>query len=114
MSTAEELTDGVILQPWVGRGWISTETAGLDYSLLRQHDHGGATLYLRFAKGTVGAPHTHPEGEELYVVAGDITVGGRRLKAGDYLYTPPGASHDAVAHADTLLLMHLPKLPIFL
>ena len=53
-------------------------------------------------------------GEELFVFSGDITIGGRRLKAGDYLYTPPGAAHDAVAHEETVLFMNLPKPPVFL
>ena len=46
--------------------------------------------------------------------AGDVTIGGRRLKTGDYLYTPPNEAHDAVAHAETVLLLHAPKLPVFL
>jgi quercetin dioxygenase-like cupin family protein len=47
-------------------------------------------------------------------VSGDITIGDRRVKAGDYLYTPPGAAHDADAHDDTVLLLSLPQLPVFL
>ena len=95
-----------------GSTW--TETKGLDYSVLRPQNGGGATIFLRFAKGTRGAAHTHPGGEELFVVSGDITIGDRRVKAGDYLYTPPGAAHDAEAHDDTVLLLSLPQLPVFL
>ncbi|MGH7249085.1 MAG: cupin domain-containing protein, partial [Pseudomonadota bacterium] len=82
--------------------------------VLRPHASGGATIFLRFAKGAVGAPHTHPGGEELFVVSGDISIGGKRVVAGDYLYTPPDAVHDAVAHEDTVLLLSLPKLPVFI
>ena len=104
----------VLQKTWNERSWAATETPGLDYSILRPQADGGATIFLRFAKGTVGAPHTHPGGEELFVFSGDITIGGRRLKAGDYLYTPPGAAHDAVAHEETVLFMNLPKPPVFL
>ena len=104
----------VIEKRWQDRQWIATEKPGLDYSALRPHPSGGATFFLRFASGAIGAAHTHPAGEELYAVSGDITVGGRRLKAGDYLYTPPDGVHDAVAHEETVLLLHTPKLPVFL
>jgi quercetin dioxygenase-like cupin family protein len=99
---------------WADRTWQPTGTAGLDISVLRPQAEGGATIFLRFAKGAVGAEHTHPGGEELFVVEGDITVGGVRLQTGDYLYTPPGAIHDAVAHEDTVLMLNLPKAPVFL
>src|SRR5437879_7871308 len=102
----------VIQKGWEERQWVPTEAPGLEYSVLRPHASGGATFFLRFAAGAVGAPHTHPEGEELFVVSGDITVGGRRLRTGDYLYTPPNESHSAQAHAETVLLLNTPKLPI--
>ncbi len=99
---------------WTARAWSPTETAGIDYSVLRDHGAGGATFLLRFGAGVVGLPHTHPEGEELFVVSGDITIGGRRLKTGDYLYTPPNEAHDARAHDVTILFLNAPKLPVFL
>ena len=104
----------VLRKTWNEASWTPTETPGLDYSVIRPNGDGGATIFLRFAKGTAGAEHTHPGGEELLVVAGDITIGGRRLKTGDYLYTPPGENHDAEAHEDTVLFLSLPKLPVLL
>ena len=103
----------VIQTLWKDRAWQATETSGLTFSLLRPQD-GGASILLRFEKGTVGAEHVHPAGEELVVLSGDITIGGRRLGVGDYLYTPPGAAHDAIAHEETVLFLNLPKLPVFL
>jgi quercetin dioxygenase-like cupin family protein len=96
------------------RQWTPTETPGLDYSVMRPNETGGATLLLRFGKGVVGAAHTHPGGEELFVVSGDITIGEERLQAGDYLYTPPDGVHEAMAHEPSILLLQLPKLPVFL
>jgi quercetin dioxygenase-like cupin family protein len=95
-------------------GWQPTPTSGLDYVELRQQEGGGSTIFLRFAKGTRGRAHNHPGGEDIYVVSGDITIGGKRLKAGDYLYTPPGVAHDAVAHEETVLFVSLPKAAVFL
>jgi len=79
----------VIEKRWQDRQWIATEKPGLDYSALRPHPSGGATFFLRFASGAVGGAHTH-------------------------LYTPPDGVHDAVAHEETVLLLHTPKLPVFL
>jgi quercetin dioxygenase-like cupin family protein len=104
----------VIEKSWSGSEWRPTETPGLAFAVLRQHESGGATFFLRFDAGVTARPHTHPAGEELYVVEGDITVGGRRLAQGDFLYTPPDESHDAHAHAATVLLLHAPQLPVFL
>lgn len=97
---------------WKNCSWQPTETPGLSYSVLRPHD-GGATIFLKFEKGVVGANHVHPEGEELLVISGDVTVGGKRLGPGDYLYTPPGATHEAVAHEETVLFLNFPKAPVF-
>jgi quercetin dioxygenase-like cupin family protein len=96
------------------RQWTPTETPGLDYAVMRPNETGGATILLRFEKGVVGAAHTHPGGEELFVVSGDITVGEERLGPGDYLWTPPGGVHEALAHEPTILLLQLPKPPVFL
>lgn len=110
MAQAKDVIEGTLARS----AWLPTETKGLDYALLREHESGGATIFLRFAKGAHGAPHTHPGGEELFVVSGDISIGGKRVTTGDYLYTPPDASHDALAHEATVLLLNLPKLPVFL
>jgi quercetin dioxygenase-like cupin family protein len=94
--------------------WKPSGIDGIDYAVLRPQESGGYTIFVRMAKGTHGAAHTHPGGEELYVVSGDVTVGGRRLAAGSYLYTPPGAAHDLDAHADSVLFVSLPQGAVFL
>lgn len=94
--------------------WIPTDNSGIQYAVLRAHESGGATIFLKFAADAQGAKHAHPKGEELYVVSGDISIGGKRLKAGDYLYTPPNGVHDTHAHEETVLLVNLPALAVFI
>lgn len=94
--------------------WIPTDNADIHYAVLRAHESGGATIFLKFAAGARGAKHTHPKGEELYVVSGDISIDGKRLKTGDYLYTPPDGVHDTHAHDETILLLNLPVLAVFI
>lgn len=94
--------------------WRPTESAGIEFSVLRLNEQGGGSVFLKFAAGVVGKPHTHPAGEELLVLSGRISIGGILLGPGDYLYTPPDGVHDAVAHETTIMLLSAPKAPVFL
>lgn len=92
--------------------WTDLEP-GVRYTLLSVRPNGGVTTLTRFAAGTIGGWHTHPSGEELYVLEGVLDIAGQRLKAGDYLCTPPGGRHRVEALEDTLLLVSLPQLPAY-
>jgi quercetin dioxygenase-like cupin family protein len=94
--------------------WIASGIDGIDYAVLRAEEGGHHAIFVRMKAGTHGPAHTHPGGEELYIVAGEVSVGGRRLKQGAYLYTPPGATHDVDAHADSVLFVSLPQRAVFL
>ncbi len=56
---------------------------------------------VKFERGAVGAPHSHPHIQCSVVESGvfDITISGevKRLKAGDSFLVPPDAVHGAVA-----------------
>ena len=78
---------------------------------MRSHASGGVTTLTRFFEGATGKYHSHPGGEELFVISGRLRVGSVELSAGDYLYTPPGAGHGVFAHEDSLLLLVLPSMP---
>lgn len=62
---------------------------------------GSRTRLLRFAAGAfTTAPFVHDHWEEVYLVAGDLTVGndaqgrgGENFPAGTYACRPPGAIH---------------------
>jgi quercetin dioxygenase-like cupin family protein len=84
---------------------------GSEIALLRGHASGGVTTLTRFFKGARGQYHSHPGGEELFVISGRLRVGSIELRVGDYLYTPPGAGHDVFAHEESLLLLVLPSMP---
>ena len=95
------------------RSWRSDGRPGVQFAVLRLHGAEGATLITRFQSGVSGGQHAHPAGEELLVLEGECEVNGVRLRAGDYLYTPPGERHELVALTDTTVFVHLPKLPIY-
>jgi quercetin dioxygenase-like cupin family protein len=78
-------------------------------ALRRDASTGASTALVRFDAGTRFPAHDHPGGEEIYVVEGDLTVGPDRLRAGDYLYTPPGGTHAASTESGCVFLVTLPK-----
>jgi quercetin dioxygenase-like cupin family protein len=90
--------------------WRALPTRGASVKVLR-HDKesGGSTALVRFEAGTRFPAHNHPAGEEIFVVAGDLQVGRDRLKAGDYLYTPPDGKHAASTEGGCVFLVTLPK-----
>ena len=90
-------------------GWEPSKIPGVAFKSLRIAGEQGAGSYLvRMDPGTKHPPHNHPAGEEAYVVSGSMRVGRDELKTGDYLYTPPDASHDADTKEGCTFLVVLP------
>ena len=90
--------------------WRALAEPGVSVKLLRRDKASGAsTFLLRLEAGARVAAHNHPAGEELFVMEGDFQVGRERLKAGDYLYTPPEGTHAASSVEGCLVLVSLPK-----
>ncbi len=51
------------------------------------------TILLKFEARARYPLHTHPAGEEVFVLEGDIHLGKDHLFAGDYLFTAPNNMH---------------------
>jgi len=51
------------------------------------------TFLLKFEAGSTYPAHSHPGGEEIFVIEGDIKLGKDHLYAGDYIYTAPNNIH---------------------
>jgi quercetin dioxygenase-like cupin family protein len=93
--------------------WRAFAGDGKAFALLRNHEAGGIVAFTRFERGVHGGRHSHPGGEDLFVIRGRCRVDDVRLSAGDYLYTPPGASHELVAEEETVVLAILPLAPVY-
>lgn len=52
-----------------------------------------ATMLVRMAPGTAYPPHVHGGLEECFVIAGDLSVGEKRMKAGDFQRAETGSTH---------------------
>ena len=67
------------------------------------------TILLRFDPGARYPAHSHPGGEEIFVLQGDIRLGKDRLAAGDYLYTAPYNVHAVHSEGGCVILVNVPQ-----
>lgn len=87
------------------------DTAGISVKPLRTESATGRprSFLLRFEPGAKYPYHSHPAGEELFVLTGSCLIEGALLEAGDYLYTPPGEKHSVQTDTGCTLLFQVPE-----
>jgi quercetin dioxygenase-like cupin family protein len=90
--------------------WRTFDDApGVTFRVLKTHKPGtGVTLMLRFAAGAAYPAHRHPEGEEYYVLDGELTDAGRSYGAGTYVHHPPDSVHRPSSVKGATLIVFLP------
>jgi quercetin dioxygenase-like cupin family protein len=92
---------------------------GVEMRILRHHTDRGLTFLIRMRQGARAPLHDHPGGEETYMLEGRLRVQGRLnadrsaepdavLSPGDYLFAPPGETHDGLAEEAALFLVVAP------
>lgn len=86
-------------------------TKGLFVKVLRfdEHTQRAPAILLKFEAGASYPFHNHPAGEEAFVLEGEVIIGGERLTAGDYLYTPPHCKHAVQSETGGVLLFIVPQ-----
>src|SRR5215510_13349899 len=67
------------------------------------------TILLKFEAGASYPAHNHPGGEEIFVLEGEIRIGGDRLRLGDYLFTAPDNKHAVHSETGCVLLVNIPE-----
>ena len=67
------------------------------------------TILLKFDAGATYPLHTHPGGEEVFVIEGDIRLGKDHLRAGDYLYTAPDNLHAVRSDHGCIVFLKAPR-----
>jgi anti-sigma factor ChrR (cupin superfamily) len=88
--------------------WIDTGT-GNQFKVLRISKETGAwSALIKAPAGQVNAPHTHLGPADFYVFTGGFDYRGGSAKAGDWVYEPAGAVHEATTHpVDTVYLANV-------
>lgn len=80
------------------RLWEAGNLPGLRVRRLDQHaETGRFTALARMEAGLVYPGHRHVDTEELYLLAGDLSVDGHLLGPGDYCAAPAGTIHHVTA-----------------
>ncbi|OIV39891.1 cupin domain-containing protein [Flavobacterium johnsoniae] len=68
-----------------------------------------SSFLLKFEAGASYPNHIHPAGEQIFVLEGEVRSGKDELKAGDYLYMPPGSTHSVFSRTGCTLLFIVPE-----
>jgi quercetin dioxygenase-like cupin family protein len=76
--------------------WMPAALPGLDFKILNRDDaRGYTTRLLRFAPGSTYPSHRHGGIEEVFIVAGSVSLNGVMLHTGDYCRSEPGTLETA-------------------
>jgi 2,4'-dihydroxyacetophenone dioxygenase len=88
--------------------WIDSGT-GNSFKVLRISKETGAwSALIKAPKGQINPPHTHLGPADFYVISGGFDYRGGSARAGDWVYEPAGAVHDATTHPeDTVYLANV-------
>ncbi len=88
------------------RQWNTTAFQGVEVcQLAADPDLDRITMLVRMAAGSAYPPHTHGGFEECYVVFGDLKVGNRTLKQGDFQRAPERSIHTTQSTEGGCLLL---------
>ncbi len=63
------------------------------------------TMMVHMDPGTSYPPHRHSRGEECYVISGEVKIGERMLRTGDYQHAAAGSTHTTHATEGGCLLL---------
>lgn len=88
--------------------WIDTGSGNLFKVLRVSKETGAWSALIKAPAGQVNQAHTHLGPADFYVLSGQIDYRGGCAKAGDYIYEPSGAVHEATTHpVETIYLANV-------
>jgi anti-sigma factor ChrR (cupin superfamily) len=101
-----------------GRMQVEMNTSVLDWQeraegtiwqkpLYRQGGYKEWTMLLKLDPGAESQPHTHPGGEEVFVIDGEFADDDGVYPAGTWTRNPPGSGHRIWSEKGAILLVRL-------
>ena len=89
--------------------WVKSPADGVSRIHLEREaeECGHATSFVRFEPGSYFPRHTHPQGEELYIMSGVFSDENGDYPAGSYVRNPPGSSHEPFTREGCTLFVKL-------
>lgn len=90
--------------------WVASPAVGVRRMVL-ERDGGEmttrATSVVAYQPGSRFAAHSHPKGEEIWVLSGVFSDGSGHYPAGSYLRNPPGSAHAPFSDEGCLIFVKL-------
>jgi len=89
--------------------WVHSPAEGVSRMPLEKQaeESGHTTSLVRFAPGSSFPPHTHPLGEEIYVLDGIFSDENGDYPAGTYIRNPPKSQHSPFTREGCTLFVKL-------
>jgi anti-sigma factor ChrR (cupin superfamily) len=89
--------------------WVQSPMPGVERRMLDRvgDEVARATSIVRYAPGTVFSPHTHPGGEEFFVLDGIFQDERGDYPAGSYVRNPPASRHRPRSQAGCTIFVKL-------
>ena len=89
--------------------WVNSPSDGVSrFPLERESEESGhTTSFVKFAPDSFFPKHTHPQGEEIYVLDGIFSDENGDYPAGSYIRNPPGSSHSPFTKQGCTLFVKL-------
>ena len=104
MSPESIFVDGAKLE------WREAPEFGVYWKLLHYDPESEVrALLIKMEAGSTYRGHSHPEGEQYYVLEGSLEEGGHTIEAGGYAYHPPGSAHRPKTKTGCLVFVTLRK-----
>ena len=91
------------------RHWVKSPADGVGRIHLERvaEESGHTTSFVRFEPGSYFPEHSHPQGEEIYVLEGVFSDENGDYPAGSYLRNPPGSRHKPFTREGCVLFVKL-------
>jgi quercetin dioxygenase-like cupin family protein len=89
--------------------WVQSPMPGVERRMLDRigDEVARATSIVRYAPGTAFSPHTHPGGEEFFVLDGTFQDERGDYPAGSYVRNPPTSRHTPRSQAGCTIFVKL-------
>lgn len=89
--------------------WVQSTQPGVERVMLDRigKEKARATSIVRYLPGSLFPTHTHPGGEEIFVLSGTFSDQSGDYPQGWYLRNPPGSSHAPSSPEGTIIFVKL-------
>lgn len=89
--------------------WVESAQSGVSRMMLDRigEEKARATSLVHYQQSATFPAHTHPGGEEIFVLSGTFSDETGDYPQGYYLRNPVGSSHTPISHEGTLIFVKL-------